>query len=83
MVPSEWQQVWVLICITFTTHLEGPGAVVKTVERRSRVREIGSSVPDRFKPVTYQIDRYRFLAWYSTLIGWGKDRLAQCQVNVT
>ena len=32
---------------------------------------------------TYKIDAYRFLARCSTLLGYGKDCLAQCQDNVT
>ena len=36
----------------------------------------------RFKTMTYKIDIYRFLVWYSALLGEGKNVLAQCQDNV-
>ena len=46
-----------------------PDVVAESVERRPRVREIGSLVPGQVKPMTYQIDTCRFLAWCFALIG--------------
>ena len=40
-----------------------PGVVAESVERKPHVREIWSLVPRRIKPMTYQIDNCRFLAW--------------------
>ena len=45
--------------------------------------EVKSLVPSRVKPITYQTDTCRFLAWRSAVIGWDKDWLAQCQEKVT
>ena len=45
------------------------GEVAESVEREPRVREIRSSVPSQFKPMTYEIDSCHFLAWCSALIG--------------
>ena len=59
-----------------------PGRVVELVEHEPRVWEIRSLVPGWVKLMTYQIDTCRFLAWWSALIGYGKDWLAQCQDNV-
>ena len=63
--------------------VSGLGAVAESVERRPRVKEIGSSVSSRVKLVTYIIDTCRFLDWRSELIGYAKDWLAQCQDNAT
>ena len=60
-----------------------PGTVAELVERWPRVWEIGSLVLGRVKSMTYKIDTCRFVAWHSTLIGYGKDGFAQCQENVT
>ena len=40
-----------------------PGEVAESVERGSRVRDIGSSVHSRVKQMTYNIGTGRFLAW--------------------
>ena len=53
-----------------------PGVVPESVERGPRMREIGSSVPDRVKPMTYKIYTCHFLAWLS-------DWLAQRQDNAS
>ena len=45
--------------------------------------EFGSSVPGRVKPMAYILDICCFLAWRLALIGYGKNRLAKCQDNVT
>ena len=58
-------------------------AVAESVERRPPVREIGSSIPGRVKPMTYQIKTCRFIAWRLTLIEYGKDWLVRSQDNVT
>ena len=46
-----------------------PGMVAGSVERGPRMQEIGNSVPCRIKPMTYQTDTCRFLAWHSALTG--------------
>ena len=49
--------------------LVGQGAVAQSAERERRVREIERSVSGRVKPMIYQIDTYRYLAWRLALIG--------------
>ena len=44
--------------------------------------KVRSLNPSQVKQMTYAIDT-RYLAWHSTLIGYGKDWLAQYQDNVT
>ena len=62
--------VW---CISYhNRHTTTLAAVAKSVERIPHVWEIRSLVPGRVKPMTYQIDTCRFLAWCSALIGYGK-----------
>ena len=43
--------------------------------------KIGSFNPRRVKRMIYKIDTCCFLAWCSTLIGYDKGLLAQCQVT--
>ena len=57
--------------------------MAKSVEHGTRVREMRSLVLGRAKLMTYKIDASHFLAWYSALIGKGKDWLAQRQDNGT
>ena len=45
------------------------GAVAESVEHGTRVWGIGSLVPDGIKPMTFIIDKCRFLAWRLALIG--------------
>ena len=52
--------------------------------------KVGGSSPDVpvFEPWSSQTNDFKFdtcrsLAWHSTLLGWGKDWLVQCQNNVT
>ena len=40
-----------------------PGMVAESIESGPRVQEIRSLVPSQVKPMTYQIDACRFLAW--------------------
>ena len=49
---------------------EQPGAVVESVERGPRVQEIGSSVPNSVKPMTYKTDICHFRAWRLAIIGF-------------
>ena len=58
-------------------------SVAESVEHRPREREIGSSIPDRVRPMPYQIDICYFLAWCLALIGYGKNWLVWCNNNVT
>ena len=44
--------------------------------------EIRVLVPGEMKPMTYEIDTCRFLAWRLPLIGKGKGWFAQCEDNV-
>ena len=56
--------------ITFILMYLTPGTVAKSVEGGGpRVGKMGSSVPGRVKPMTYQIYTRSFLAWHPTLIG--------------
>ena len=42
-----------------------------------------SSIPIRVKSMTYKIDTCHFLTWWSALLGYDEDWLAQLQDNVT
>ena len=53
--------------------------MAESAERESRGWEIRDLVPSRVKPMTYKIDTCRFLARHSTLLAYGKDKLAQSQ----
>ena len=46
----------------------GLGAVAESVERALRLLEIGGLVLSRVRPMTYQIDTCRFLAWQAALL---------------
>ena len=50
--------------------------------RASRLGDRRSLVPGRVKPMIYQIDTCRFLAWCPALLWWGKYWLDQRQDNV-
>ena len=43
--------------------------VTESVECRPLVGEMGSSIPGQVKPIAYQIDTCRFLAYHSALLG--------------
>ena len=49
------------------------GAVAELIECGPHVWEMGSLIPGRVKPMTYQIVTYRFLAWHSEEIEQGVD----------
>ena len=53
--------------------------MAKSVERKTRVQEIGSSFPGRVKAMTY---KRHFLAKRSALLGKDKDWVAQYQANM-
>ena len=56
----------------------------ESIERWLPVWKIGSSIPGRIKPMTYQIDTSRYLIRHSALIGEGKHWFVQCHtVTVT
>ena len=57
--------------------------MAESVELRTHVWEVGISVPDWVKPMTYKIGICRSLALCSASIGRRKHRLAQCQDNMT
>ena len=59
-----------------------PGMVAESVERGPHVREIGSSILSRVKPMTYETDTCRFLAWRyycNNRIGQGHKTLTVIQ----
>ena len=60
-----------------------PDSVAQSVDRRVHGQKVGSSNSSRVQQIPYQIDTCDYLAWYSALIGWGKDCLAQHQKSVT
>ena len=57
--------------------------MTESVECRPCVQEMRILDPGRVKPIAYQIDTCRFLAWFSASIGQGKDWLVNYQDNVT
>ena len=46
-----------------------PGVVVESVESEPHVQEIGSSVHDQVKPMSYKIDTCHLIARHSAFIG--------------
>ena len=76
-----------MLRIDVTTHTYirtyAPGAMAESVEHGSRVREIVGSNPWSSEINAYQIDTCGFLSQCLVLLGQDKDRLAQCQDNVT
>ena len=70
-----WGEMLTMILVPAT-----PSAMVESVERGPRVREIGSLFPGRVNPIIYQIDTCRFLANHKAS---DKDLFDQCQDNVT
>ena len=56
-----------VLCTYMHICTQVPGAVAESLEHRTHVQEIGSSVPGRGKPMIYRIDTCHFLAWHSTL----------------
>ena len=63
----------------FPTFVRESGAVAESVERKTPVVEIGSSICARVNWMTYKIDTYPSLSWHRALLGQGKDRLIQHQ----
>ena len=57
--------------------------VIESVERKLPMLKVGSSNPDRVKPMAYKVYTCRYLTWCSALLGQGKDWLVQYQDNVT
>ena len=47
------------------------------------MRKVESSNLRRVKAMTSKMYICHYLDWFSALIGWDKDWLAQCQDNVT
>ena len=66
-----WVNVWLGSCVRVREVwlLIKPGAVTESAERRSRTREIGNSIHDQAKPMTYNIDTCHFTTKRSALVG--------------